>query len=93
MKFTDCFRNRLDELRAFLENEAWEICPVRTSFTYYSLRVSYKSALMYSLFLHVSTYISTVGIYTIYTSHSYVVVLYYVMYIVVNTGKLAKVTK
>ena len=36
-----CYRNRLDELRAFLENEAWEICPVRSSFTIQSLRVSY----------------------------------------------------
>ena len=30
----------MDELRAFLENEAWEICPVRSSFTIHSLRVS-----------------------------------------------------
>ena len=33
-------RNLLDDLRAFLENEAWEICPVCSSFTIHSLRVS-----------------------------------------------------
>ncbi|XP_065897412.1 syndetin-like isoform X2 [Dysidea avara] len=39
--FKTYHRNRLDELRAFLENEAWEICPVRSSFTIHSLREFY----------------------------------------------------
>ncbi len=33
------FRARIDELRIFLEVEAWEVCPVRSSFTIHSLRV------------------------------------------------------
>ena len=33
------YRARLDELRIFLETEAWELCPVRSSFTIRKLRV------------------------------------------------------
>lgn len=35
-----CFRGRLEELRLFFENEAWELCPVRANFSIYSLKVS-----------------------------------------------------
>ncbi|XP_076034971.1 vacuolar protein sorting 50 isoform X2 [Oratosquilla oratoria] len=34
-------RARMEELHMFLENEAWEVCPVRTSFTIYQL-VEYR---------------------------------------------------
>ena len=33
------YRARMDELRIFLEVEAWEVCPVRSSFTIHKLRV------------------------------------------------------
>ena len=33
-------RARMDELRIFLEVEAWEVCPVRSTFTIHKLRVS-----------------------------------------------------
>ncbi|XP_065897406.1 syndetin-like isoform X2 [Dysidea avara] len=39
--FKTYHRNLLDDLRAFLENEAWEICPVCSSFTIHSLREFY----------------------------------------------------
>ena len=29
----------MDELRMFLENEAWELCPVKSNFTYLRLLV------------------------------------------------------
>ena len=31
--------SRLDELRIFMETEAWELCPVRSTFTIHQLRV------------------------------------------------------
>ena len=34
-----CFRVRLDELRMFLENEAWELCPVKSNFNTLQLMV------------------------------------------------------
>ena len=33
-------RSRLDELRMFLENEGWELCPVKSTFTILQLQVS-----------------------------------------------------
>ena len=33
-------RARLEELRMFLENEAWEVCPVKPTFSVHSLQVS-----------------------------------------------------
>ena len=33
------FSSRLDELRIFMETEAWELCPVRSTFTIHQLRV------------------------------------------------------
>lgn len=32
--------NRLEELRIFLENESWEICPVKSSFDILQLQVN-----------------------------------------------------
>ncbi|CAG2196872.1 VPS50 [Mytilus edulis] len=32
--FKNHHRYRMDELRMFLENEGWELCPVKTNFTY-----------------------------------------------------------
>ena len=40
------FRARLDELRMFLENEAWELCPVKPSFSILMLQVSHCYVLM-----------------------------------------------
>ena len=34
-----CFRSRLEELKIFLETEAWELCPVRSTFSFHQLRV------------------------------------------------------
>lgn len=34
-----CFRTRLEELRMFLENETWELCPVKSSFSILQLHV------------------------------------------------------
>ena len=34
-----CSRARLDELRMFLENEAWELCPVKSNFNTLQLMV------------------------------------------------------
>ena len=38
------FRNyhqlRLDELKMFMENESWEICPVKNGFSIYMLQVT-----------------------------------------------------
>ena len=39
-------RARLDDLRIFLETEAWELCPVRASFTVHRLRVRRQSGCM-----------------------------------------------
>eukprot|EP00731_Ephydatia_muelleri_P034617 Em0068g12a len=36
--FKTYHRGRLEELRLFLENEAWELCPVRANFSIYSLK-------------------------------------------------------
>ena len=36
-------RARLEELRTFLENEAWEVCPVKPTFSVYSLQVSARA--------------------------------------------------
>ena len=33
------YRARLDELKIFLETEAWELCPVRSTFSLHQLRV------------------------------------------------------
>ena len=33
-------RSRMDELRMFLENEAWGLCPVKTTFKIVDLQVS-----------------------------------------------------
>lgn len=33
------FRTRLEELRMFLENETWELCPVKSSFSILQLHV------------------------------------------------------
>ena len=38
--FVHVLRARMDELRIFLEVEAWEVCPVRSTFTIHKLRVS-----------------------------------------------------
>ena len=32
-------RARLEELKIFLESEAWELCPVRSTFSLHQLRV------------------------------------------------------
>lgn len=34
------FRTRLEELRMFLENETWELCPVKSNFSILQLHVS-----------------------------------------------------
>lgn len=34
------YRTRLEELRMFLENETWELCPVKSSFSIIQLHVS-----------------------------------------------------
>ena len=34
------FRARLDELRMFLENEGWELCPVKSTFSILQLQVN-----------------------------------------------------
>ena len=38
--FKTYHRTRMDELRMFLENEAWELCPVKASFKIVDLSVS-----------------------------------------------------
>ena len=38
--FKTYHRSRMDELRMFLENEAWELCPVKASFKIVDLSVS-----------------------------------------------------
>lgn len=35
-------RIRLDELRMFLENETWELCPVKSNFSILQLHVSFS---------------------------------------------------
>jgi hypothetical protein len=37
--FRSYHRTRLDELKMFLENEGWELCPVKSSFTIFMLQV------------------------------------------------------
>lgn len=37
--FKNYHRSRMDELRIFLENEGWEICPVKPNFTILQLQV------------------------------------------------------
>ena len=37
--FRNYHRARLDELRMFLENEAWELCPVKSNFSVMMLQV------------------------------------------------------
>lgn len=37
-------RARLEELRMFLENETWELCPVKSNFNISQLHVSEKPA-------------------------------------------------
>ncbi|CAG2066049.1 unnamed protein product, partial [Timema podura] len=37
--FINYHQSRLDELRIFLENEGWEICPVKPNFTILRLQV------------------------------------------------------
>jgi len=41
--FRSYHRVRMDELRMFLENEGWEICPVKPGFTILMLQVVFKS--------------------------------------------------
>ena len=36
----------MDELRMFLENEAWELCPVKASFKIVDLSVSFNLSLL-----------------------------------------------
>lgn len=36
-------RTRLDELRMFLENETWELCPVKSNFSILQLHVSLRT--------------------------------------------------
>lgn len=36
----DSLRARLEELRMFLENETWELCPVKSNFNISQLHVS-----------------------------------------------------
>jgi len=38
--FRSYHRTKLDELRMFLENEAWELCPVKPSFSILMLQVA-----------------------------------------------------
>ena len=38
--FKNYHRARLDELRLFLESEAWELCPVKSNFNVFMLQVS-----------------------------------------------------
>lgn len=38
--FKTYHRSRMDELRMFLENDAWELCPVKASFKIVDLSVS-----------------------------------------------------
>lgn len=38
--FRNYHRARMEELRMFLENEGWEICPVKSNFTILQLLVS-----------------------------------------------------
>jgi len=38
--FKTYHRSRMDELRMFLENDAWELCPVKASFKIIDLSVS-----------------------------------------------------
>ena len=40
--FKTYHRSRMDELRMFLENDAWELCPVKASFKIVDLSVSNK---------------------------------------------------
>ena len=37
--FRNYHRSRMDELRMFLENEGWELCPVKSSFSILQLQV------------------------------------------------------
>jgi len=37
--FRSYHRAKLDELRMFLENEGWELCPVKPSFSIFMLQV------------------------------------------------------
>ena len=37
----------MDELRMFLENEGWELCPVKSSFHVLNLVVSYLFSFVY----------------------------------------------
>ena len=39
--FRSYHRAKLDELRMFLENEGWELCPVKPSFSIFMLQVPY----------------------------------------------------
>lgn len=41
--FKTYHRSRMDELRMFLENDAWELCPVKASFKIVDLSVSTNS--------------------------------------------------
>ena len=40
--FKTYHRARLDELRLFLESEAWQLCPVKANFTVLMLQVSHE---------------------------------------------------
>ena len=55
-----CFRVRLDELRMFLENEAWELCPVKSNFNTLQLMVRLHPPFSLSLSLSSSRLPSTV---------------------------------
>lgn len=39
--FKSYHAQRLDELKIFMENEAWEICPVKPTFNVVQLQVEY----------------------------------------------------
>ena len=39
LHFVFICRARLEELKIFLETEAWELCPVRSTFSLHQLRV------------------------------------------------------
>ena len=62
--YLNLFRSRLDELRIFLEVEAWEVCPVRSSFNLHKLRASsignkQRYIHTYTQCVHIRTYNTT----------------------------------